>query len=200
MSGKPLPANALYYYVLRSEARKRTQDALNARILREPNSIEHFDNLTLSSIASPEMPNALEFARDVWPKHYTEKWSGFDLTWYDIIVPNLPDTDAFDLAIWQKIDGKQVLAALAFGAPSNAKTHLTLKWIERFHGHTYIAGRVLWVVLTCAEEYAKLLGSERILIKDPLVPQLYERYGYQVYRHPLVAHGGNYMSKELQNG
>lgn len=196
-----LSTNQLYFYALKSEARARTQKALNSRILREPGSLEKFDGLTLCSVISPEMPDALEFAHEEWPRCYgPETFEGFGKSWYEIVVPAMNAPDVFDLAIWQKIDGKQILAGLAVGNPSNARTHLTVKWVERFYGHTHIAGRVLLVVLACAEEYAKLLGSERVLIKDPLAPEKYERYGYTQYRHPHVAHGGNYLSKEMNNG
>ncbi|MBY5974039.1 hypothetical protein KUV28_16885 [Ferrimonas balearica] len=195
-----LDINLLYYYVLRQEARKRVQDALNSRILRH-GGLATFDNLTICSIMSHEMPSALDFARTEWPKHYQRgSWTGFGTSWDDIVIPALKDPDIFDLAIWQRIDGEQVLAALALGVPSNRRTHLTLKWVERFRGHTHIKGKTLSIVLACAEEYAKLLGSERVLVKDPLVPQLYERYGYRSYRHPEVPHGGSYMSKELAHG
>lgn len=193
--------NFAYYYALKSQARERVQRALNARILRSPESLTTFDGLTLCSIASPDTPNALNYADEIWPKFRDGSgWEGFQITWHDIIMPVLRDPDMFDLAIWQHVDNEQVLAGLAMGTPSNGRTHLTLKWVERFMGHTYIKGKVLLVALACAEEYAKLLGCERVLIKDPLVPELYERYGYAAYRHPYVAHGGSYMSKELANG
>lgn len=188
----------LYYYALRSEARSRVQTALNARILREPGSLARFDRLTLSSILSPQMPSALEFASTEWPKHYGEKtFMGFSKSWADIVMPAYQDPEVFDLAIWQEVEGVQTLTALALGCPSHARTHLTVKWVERYYGHTYVQGRVLMIVLACAEEYAKLLGSERVLIKDPLAPHKYERYGYRSYRHPYVPHGGNYLAKEL---
>jgi len=146
------------------------------------------------------MPSALKFADEEWPKYYGgETFNGFGIPWHEIVDPKLADPDLFNLAIWQKIDGQNVLAALAIGNPSHARTHLTIKWVERFYGHTHIEGRVLWVILTCAEEYAKLIGCERILIKDPLAPHKYERYGYTAYRHPYVAHGGSYLAKELGN-
>lgn len=192
-------SDGIYYYALQSEARERTQKALNARILREPGSLEAFDKITLCSIASPDMPNSLEFAMNEWPKHYSKDgFQGFSKTWEKIAMPLILDHDAFNLAIWQKVDDEQTLVGLAVGTPSHARTHLTVKWVERFLGYSPVAGRVLLIVLSCAEEYAKLLGSERVLVKDPLVPQLYERYGYKPYRHPYVAHGGKYMAKELE--
>lgn len=51
------------------------------------------------------------------------------------------------------------------------------------------------LILACAEEYAKLLGCKRVLIKNPVDPHKYQRYGYQPYqlRHVPVA----YLCKEL---
>lgn len=194
-------SDLLYYYALKTEARSRVQRSLNANILRNPGAIRHFDKLTLCSILSPDMRGALTYADEVWPRHYDDTgWGGFDISWHDIVLPRMEAPGAFDLAIWQEIEGEQVLAALAFGEPSRAKTHLTLKWLERFMGYTHVAGKVTPIVLACIEEYAKLLGSERVLIKEAVVPHLYERYGYRIYRHPYVAHGGDYMSKELTNG
>lgn len=193
-----IPKGRAYYYCLQSEARSRVQLALNSRILRESGSLAFFDRLTLSSILSPQMPNALDFAATEWPKYYgPNTFNGFGKSWANIVIPSYQNPDLFDLAIWQEVDGNQVLAGLAVGCPSHARTHLTVKWVERYYGNTYVQGRVLFIVLACAEEYAKLLGSERVLIKDPLAPEKYERYGYQHYRHPYVPHGGNYMAKEL---
>lgn len=193
-----LSQSSLYYYALLSEARARTEKALNSRIMRENESLQFFDKTTLCSIHSPEMPDALNFADSEWPKYRgPSTFEGFGISWHDIARPKLADPDAFNLAIWQEIEGNQVLAALAVGNPSHARTHLTLKWVERFYGPTYIGSRVLVPVLTCAEEYAKLLGSERVLVKDPLAPHKYERYGYISYRHPYVPHGGRYLAKEL---
>lgn len=191
-------AGRAYYYALQSEARERVQKALNARILRHNGSLANFDRLTLCSIASPQMPDALAFADTEWPKFYgKETFEGFGKRWHDIVLPMYHAIDIFDLAIWQEVDGEKVLAAMAVGEPSHARTHLTVKWVERFYGKTYIGGRVLMIILACAEEYAKLIGCERVLIKQPLAPHKYARYGYEVYKHPGVAYGGNYMAKEL---
>lgn len=187
-----------YYYTLQAEARERVQKSLNARILREAGSLQKFDRVTLCSIASPGMPCAFTFAESEWPKYYShESFNGFRKSWREIAVSTLPASDAFDLAAWQNIGDEQVLVGMAAGRPSRGHTHLTVKWVERFLGHTHLKGRFLWIALACAEEYAKLLGCRRVLIKEPLVPQLYQKYGYSAYRHPSVAHGGEYMAKEL---
>ena len=81
------------------------------------------------------------------------------------------------------------------GRPSNGKTHLTINWVERSFAPTYLKGGILLPVLACAQEYAKLLGCKRILIKDPVDPKLYERYGYSPYELRRVR--AAYLCKEL---
>lgn len=187
-----------YYYFLQCEARIRTIGAINKRILKTGN-IQRWDNLTLCSILGQDMPDALDFAMLEWPKYYRpDTHEGLEMSWRDVVNKRTADPDHFNLAIWQKIEGNDVLVALAIGNPSHARTHLTVKWIERFYGHTYLGGRALWPILTCAEEYAKLLGCKRVLIKDPVDTGKYERYGYAAYRHPHVVHGGCYLGKDVE--
>lgn len=186
-----------YFYVLKHEARKRTMDAVNKRLLKT-GGIANWDKTTICSILGREKGDALKFATEEWPKYYSEEThNGFEESWERLTYRYLPRKDHFDLAIWQEIDGIQVLVALALGNPSHARTHLTVKWIERYYGENYLAGRALWPILTCAEEYGKLLGCERVLLKDPVDSKKYERYGYKPYHHPQVAHGGEYLGKEL---
>lgn len=187
-----------YYYVLNNEARKRTVEAINKRLLRT-GDINRWDKLTLCSIGGTEKGDAFGFARSRWPQYYGEDTHlGFPESWEKLYFRYFPGKDHFELAIWQEVDDEQVLVALALGNPSNAHTHLTVKWVERYFGHSYLAGRALWPILTCAEEYAKLLGCERVLILNPVDPSKYERYGYSPYFHPDVAYGGYYFGKELK--
>lgn len=186
-----------YFYVLKDEARRRTIEAINKRVLKS-GGMKNWDKTTLCSIMGQDVGNAIEFARDEWPRFYGEDThNGFKDSWEKLAFRYWPQKDHFDLAVWQEVDGTPVLVALAIGNPSRARTHLTIKWVERYYGRNYLAGRALWPILTCAEEYAKLLGCERVLIKDPVDSRKYERYGYIKYRHPNVPHGGNYLAKEL---
>ncbi|MCC5993580.1 MAG: hypothetical protein JJT99_13785 [Rhodobacteraceae bacterium] len=192
-------ATFAYYYALQNIARRRTAERINRRVLRS-GDIQRWDNLTLCSILGREAGDALKYAEEVWPKYYNDQTHhGFATKWRDLVYRSMNDPDHFNLAIWQKVEGEQCLVALALGSPSNARTLLTLKWIERFFGHNYLAGRALWPILSCAEDYARLLGCERVLIKDPVDPRKYQRYGYAVYRHPGVRFGGVYLGKEMAN-
>ncbi len=189
--------NFAYYYALQSMARNRTADRINRRVLRS-GGIRRWDNLTLCSILGKEPGDALAYAEEVWPKYYSDDTHhGFATKWRGLVYKASNDPDHFNLAIWQKVDEEQCLVALALGNPSNGRTLLTVKWVERFFGHNYLAGRALWPILSCAEEYAKLLGCERVLIKDPVDPRKYERYGYTTYSHPGVRFGGSYLGKDM---
>lgn len=190
-------ADLAYYYMLQTEARKRTVNAINKRLLKS-GGIARWDRLTLCSVLSDEVGDALAFAMERWRTYYGDAthW-GFTESWERLAQRYLLAPDAFNLAIWQEIEGEQVLVALALGNPSHARTHLTIKWVERYFGPNHLGGRALWPILGCAEEYAKLLGSKRVLIKDAVDPGKYERYGYSRYRHPNVAHGGDYLGKEV---
>lgn len=188
-----------YYYALQNIARERTAESLNRRLLKT-GDIQRWDNLTLCSILS-DKGDALKFAEEEWPKHYgDETHKGFATKWTELVYKNLKDTDHFNLAIWQKVEEEQVLVALALGNPSKRRKYMTLKWVERFFGHNHLSGRVLWPILTCAEEYARLLGCERVLIKDPIDPEKYERYGYETFVHPGVRFGGSYLGKDMTYG
>jgi hypothetical protein len=84
---------------------------------------------------------------------------------------------------------------MALGKPSSGKTHLTINWVERSFAPTYLRGGTLLPILACAEEYAKLLGCKRVLIKNPIEPSKYARYGYAPYRLRNVSSA--YLCKEL---
>lgn len=189
-----------YYYALQNIARERTAESLNRRMLRS-GDIKRWDKLTLCSIVGSEPGDALEFVENVWPRYYGgDTHYGFAQKWPALIYKSLNDPDHFNLAIWQEIDGTQVLVALALGHPSRKRTYLTIKWIERFFGPNYLSGRALWPILTCAEEYARLLGCEKVLIKDPVDPSKYERYEYENFVHPGVSFGGCYLGKDMRYG
>lgn len=186
--------NRAYFYALKSEARRRTAQAINKRV--KPQHGLQFRRLTLCSILGREVGDAIEFEQERWKAKNSER---LGRTWQNLAISFSNAPDHFDLAIWQEVEGEQVLVAMALGNPSNARSHLTLKWVERYFGDNHLAGRALEVVLTCAEEYAKLLGSQRVLIKDPVDAVKYERYGYRPFTHPSVPHGGSYLSKELSD-
>ena len=189
--------DSAYFYTLQMEARRRTIHAIHRRIQVSGN-IKQWDKLTLCSILGRDIGDALEFARVEWPKYYgPDTHEGLNMDWERVVKARSVDPDHFNLAIWQEIDGVNILVAMAIGNPSHGRNHLTVKWIERFYGHNYLGGRALWPILTCAEEYAKLLGAQRVLIKDPVDSRKYGRYGYADYIHPNVKHGGCYMEKEF---
>tara|TARA_R110002074_G_scaffold106686_2_gene230600 strand:+ start:425 stop:1000 length:576 start_codon:yes stop_codon:yes gene_type:complete len=183
-----------YYYALRTEARDRVVKALNNKI-KQGKSKGVWANITLASIDNA----AISYSRKEWPKYYNEDThTGFDHSWETLYHKFIPNPANYNIAIWQQVGDSKILQGLALGEPSKGKTHLVVKWIERSFAPTYFKGGILLPVLACAEEYAKLLGCQRVLIKDPRVDEgTFEKYGYAPYR---LSQGGNYLSKELDHG
>lgn len=186
------PYNHTYYYTLRHHSRSVVVSAINNKIKCQGER-NKWDRMTLASIDS----DALSAARLEWPKYYGEMTHpGFQESWERLFYKFSNRPSFFDLAVWQVVDGKRVLQGLALGRPSNGKTHLTLHWIERSFAPTYFKGGILLPILACAEEYAKLLGSQRVLIKDPVDPEVYRGYGYTSY-NGLPRAAGRYLAKEV---
>ncbi|MFC3704472.1 hypothetical protein ACFOOL_06865 [Devosia honganensis] len=166
---------------------------INERSMGGP-SHEIWDGISLASVN----PEAIDYARLEWPKFYNEGTHlGFSQSWERLFYRFGAMPDHFGLAIWQQFGDTKVLQGLALGKPSRAKTHLTINWVERSFEPTYFRGGILIPILACAEEYANLLGCQRVLIKDPIDPGVYERYGYT----PFTLHkGAEYLAKELPHG
>lgn len=179
-----------YHYVLKRIARDVVAEDINAKI-QAAGARDNWRDVTLASIDE----DALQFARLEWVRHYGDTThNGFSHSWETLWKKHVARPSYFDLAVWQVVKGRRVLQALALGKPSNAKTHLCLNWVERSFAPTYLKGALV-PILACAEEYAKLLGSARVVIKDPVDPSKYERYGYRPFR--IARAKGHYLSKEL---
>lgn len=184
---------AVYYYALRLRAREVVASSFIARFKRDGGK-DNWNMITLASIDQ----SALDYARLEWPRFYSkENHEGFRYSWEILFHKFSNRPSYFDLAIWQQIGSQRVLQGLALGRPSRAKKHLTLNWVERSFAPSYMKGGILLPVLACAEEYAKLLNCERVLVKDPIDPSLYERYGYAPYKSPSKV-TGRYHHKELR--
>lgn len=179
-----------YYQTLRTEARKRTVDAFNRRI-KSKSDRETWKGITLASMDK----EALDAARTEWPRHYSnESHHGLSVSWERLYFRFLAKPANFNIAVWQTLDDGKILQGLALGAPSKSKHNLTINWVERSFAPTYFKGGVLLPILSCAEEYAKLLGNERVLIKDAIDPDQFTQYGYAPYDTPR---NGDFLVKEL---
>jgi hypothetical protein len=88
------------------------------------------------------------------------------------------DPDRFEIAIWK---GEE-LCGMAIGRPSNGPDNVTLHFIERRGDHAALKGWIAQMVTDGAEAYAKLLGKQRVKLKDPsagAIP-LYVRLGFSL--------------------
>jgi hypothetical protein len=153
-----------YYYSLRIASRGAVAESINQKIRRSANPLP-WAGLTFRSINK----DAIDQARIEWPKHYSDfTHNGFAESWEKLYYRFAQNPAHFDLAIWQHIGDLDLLQGLAMGRPSDGKTHLTINWVERSFAPTYLRGGILILILACAEEYAKLLGCKRVLIKNPV--------------------------------
>jgi hypothetical protein len=185
---------AAYYDHLKFISRQKVADSFIKRF-RKTGGPHSWDIVTLSSVKK----NALDFARIEWPKHYSNapNFNGFPIGWPEIYHKFSYRPSFFDLAIWQHIAGEDVLQGLCIGRPSRGKTHLTINWIERSFAPNYFRGGILLPTLACAYEYARLLGCRRVLIKNPIDSDIYEKYGFTPFS--LRGACGTYLGKELEH-
>lgn len=180
-----------YYYMLRRQARKRVVDALNRRIKTDAHR-ETWRAVTLASIKA----DAIEYAQFKWSKYYDgDTFCALPVTWERLYHSFSAKSAHFNVAVWQDLPDGKVLRGLCFGKPSSGKTHLTINWLERSPEPDCFKGGVLLPILSCAEEYAKLLGCERVLIKGPVAPEEFEEYGYGPSEK--APKGATYVAKEL---
>lgn len=180
-----------FYHTLRREARSRAVDNFN-RHIKSPEDREVWKGLTLGSINT----QALEYAKNVWPKYYGEStFTGFGVSWEQIYVKFMPKYSNFNVAVWQKINDEDFLQGMAIGKVSKGKENLTINFIERSFAPNYFKGGVLLPILGCAEEYANLLQVKRILIKEPLDVAVYEKYDYTEFSE--IPGATQYLAKEI---
>lgn len=183
-----------YYYALRTEARRSVVDALNRRI-RSENDRRKWKAIEIASIKE----DAIEYARYKWSQHYDgDTHRSIPVTWERLYHSFANKLAHFNVAIWQDLPEGRKLRGMAFGKPSRGKTHLTINWLERSPGPDFLEGGVLLPILSCAEQYAKLLGCKRVFIKDPVDKTEFEKYGY--VQTDIAPKGGVYLVKELGDG
>jgi hypothetical protein len=164
---------AAYYYVLRRRARERIVDSIESSIDKSKGAMQ-WRFVQISSITD----EAVNFAQLEWRKYYSpETHEGFSHSWERLWYKFKNCPSHFDMAVWQVINGKRQLQALALGKPNRSKSYLSLNWIERSFAPSYLQGALV-MILACAEEYAKLLNCREVRVKDAVDPKKYARYGY----------------------
>jgi hypothetical protein len=134
------------YEAFRQVAREQTQFELSGVL---PPSLFHGVNL------QPIDDTALL----VWGA----TWNGGNFQWPEIVHHFRKDTDRFEVAVWKGED----LCGLATGRVSHGLDNVTVHFLERRPGHTPLKGRIAQIVLDMADNYAKILGKQRVKIKDP---------------------------------
>lgn len=166
-----------FFDELRRIARERTKLALNRKILAFGGAAT-WDATTLASISN----EAVDYAESIWRGYYgTTTHLGFVRRWSSIWAHAKLQPSNFNVAVWQSFEGRDVLQGIATGTRSHGNAHLTLNWVERNFGPEYSRFGVLIPILMCFEEYARLLDVDRVLIKNPVDPSKYEKYGYKLF-------------------
>lgn len=86
---------------------------------------------------------------------------------------------SFHCAVWCG----NVLCGFGIGRVSKGRTRLTLHYIEGSPDPKHpLRGNIMLLIVTAAIYYARAVGAERVLLKDPLqaVQPLYARFGFGV--------------------
>lgn len=182
----------VYYYSLRAASRSRVVQSLNRRI-KTGEDHQVWQGLTICSIDRA----AIDYARLEWPKYYGDQFGGLPHSWERLTHKYRPNPAYFDVAIWQKVNGEDVLQGMAIGQPSNGKTRLSIYFLERSFAPNYLKAGVELPILSCAEEYAKLLGSKHVVLRNPLDPGAFTPYGYAASDLKGLK---DCLSKEIQYG
>lgn len=111
------------------------------------------------------------------PLGLTHPLGGFP--WDEIFQQIRTTPRRFDVAIW---DGP-ILCGMAAGKASRGSENVTVKWVERFAIPSEpLRGVVALTALTAAEHYAKILGRQWLMIRNPLpgTAALYEELRFSL--------------------
>jgi hypothetical protein len=90
-----------------------------------------------------------------------------------------------DLAIW----GNDILCGLCAGMSARSKRHVSIRFLESFHGPNPLRGLIAAISVDFAEAYAQILGARSLKLLDPAAGALpqYERLGFRLVRRGRVA-------------
>lgn len=185
-----------YYYGLRTIARKRALDEINSKI-KSDGGAAVWHGTQLASISD----EAIAYAENVWPNFYgVQTHLGFKKAWSSIWYHAKLQPARFDIAIWQDVGGRRVLQGLATGRASKGREHLTLNWVERNFGSDYHRFGILIPILSSFEHYGHLLGAHTLLIKNPVDPSIYTKYGYAPKEVKGSESNVEFLGKEMSDG
>lgn len=98
--------------------------------------------------------------------------------WRRIVGQTRPYFRRFELALWHNGN----LYGLAIGRASKGPDNVTVHFLERAPGDNPFAGYFIRIAMDAADNYAKLLGRQRVKLKNPVPGAIpaYERVGFLV--------------------
>jgi hypothetical protein len=102
----------------------------------------------------------------------------WNFPWRRIVGQTRPYLRRFEVAFWT--EGR--LLALAVGRVSRGNDNVTIHYLERAKDNNPLATNVAALVVDMAENYAKLLGKQRVKLKNPnpALTAKYEALGFSL--------------------
>jgi S-(hydroxymethyl)glutathione synthase len=89
--------------------------------------------------------------------------TSWNFPWDNVVEHFKRDTHRFEIAIWSGGE----LAGLSVGGVSDGPDNVTVHFLERCKNHTVLKGWIAQIVTDVAEAYGKVLGKQRVKLKDP---------------------------------
>ena len=159
-------------------------------------ALEHSAATGLATPATRIAPidrTALHVYAQTWAAR--RHWTGAGGWPWDLLVRSyLKKPRAFHAALWES----NQLCGLAVGAVSKGRRRITLRYVQSAPDPEHpLRGRVMLLMLEAVKEYGLALGSESLVLRNPLagVLRLYLDLGFVIAgKH----HGMLYLSRPLE--
>jgi hypothetical protein len=102
----------------------------------------------------------------------------WNFPWDEIVTHFRKDTHRFEIAVWKDAQ----VAGLGIGGVSDGPDNVTIHFLERCQNHTPLKGWIAQIVTDAATVYGKILGKQRVKLKDPLpgARPTYEKLGFSL--------------------
>jgi hypothetical protein len=121
-----------------------------------------------------------------------DQWESGTFDWPLIVSQFRPYIDRFDVAVW--LDG--AVLGLGIGRPSKGPDNLTLHFVERRWSDNPLRGWIAQIVTDAADNYAKVLGKQRVKLKNPVL-QAVPKYESLNFRLAERIGANTYYSREV---
>jgi hypothetical protein len=169
-------SNARRYEIYRETARHITEDIIKVLAMR-------------TGLMPPEARIARLTAID---DHAIQAAANWQFPWHRIMGQNRPYFRRFEVALWCQGN----LYGMAVGRASRGPDNVTVHFLERSSGNNQFAGYFSQIALDAADRYAKLIGRQRVKLKNPAegaIPK-YAALGFSVAE---TLKGNTYWARQV---